>query len=91
MTLCQYYDAYAKNLGWNSWNHYCEATPESHRIYMKKRLKQIYKREAGTQTPAEKLADGDVSSNQPEGGSNETDFGYKLCKNEQYARNKKEI
>lgn len=69
ITLCQFYDAYSKRHGWNSWNHYCASVSPESRAQVKEMLKRTYKKLAGTQTPAEKLADGDVSSNQPEGGS----------------------
>ena len=43
MTLCQYYDAYAKYLGFKNWNVYCAKTHPFQIQTAKKQLKKEYK------------------------------------------------
>lgn len=43
MTLCQYYDQYAKKAGYKCWNTFCAATPEHSKEWLKKQLKKQYK------------------------------------------------
>lgn len=45
MTLCQYYDQYARKNGYNSWNHLCVDYQIPALQYLKKQLKREYKSE----------------------------------------------
>lgn len=44
LTLCQYYDMYAKKEGFGSWNHFCaERKGNGNHDWLKKKLKSEYK------------------------------------------------
>lgn len=49
MTLCQYYDLYAKQSGHKTWNHLCAELDPTLREELKKQLKRDYKAQKAKQ------------------------------------------